>query len=85
MQKPQHMDASLSTLALSLGTQAVIALGLVENPLTKKIEKDLEVARFNIDMLRCLRDKTKGNLNEAEDKLINGIIHDLQLKFVEHS
>lgn len=83
MEKPRQMEASLSTLAVSLGTQAIIALGLVENPLTKKIEKDREVARFNIDMLRTLREKTKGNLSEAEDKLLNGIIHDLQLKFVE--
>ncbi len=85
MDQPQKMEASLSTLALSLGTQAVIALGLVENPLTKKVEKDRDVARFNIDMLRCLRDKTKGNLSDAEDKLLNGIIHDLQLKFVENT
>ncbi|MCM2281490.1 MAG: DUF1844 domain-containing protein [Bdellovibrionaceae bacterium] len=83
MENPRQMEASFSTLAISLGTQAIIALGLVENPITKKTETDRNVARFNIDMLRTLRDKTKGNLNDAEEKLLNGIIHDLQLKFVE--
>lgn len=81
--QPGQIDASFSTLALSLGTQAIIAMGITENPMTKKIEKDREVARFNIDMLRTLRDKTKGNLTSDEDKLLSGMIHDLQLKFVQ--
>ena len=82
-QNQQQIEASFSTLALSLGTQAVIALGLAENPMTGKFEKDRDAARFNIDLLRMLRDKTKGNLNDGEEKLVNGIIHDLQMKFVQ--
>ena len=82
-QGPGQIEASFSTLALSLGTQAAMAMGIVANPMTGKTEKDLEGARFNIDMLRTLRDKTKGNLTSEEDKLLNSMIHDLQLKFVQ--
>ena len=77
------VEASFSTLALSLGTQSAMAMGIVENPMSGKVEKDRETARFNIDMLRTLRDKTKGNLTPDEDKLLNSMIHDLQLKFVQ--
>jgi hypothetical protein len=78
------IEASFTTLAVSLGTQAIVALGLAENPITGKIEKDREVARFNIDLLRMLREKTKGNLIPAEDKLLTDMLHDLQLKFVQN-
>ncbi len=82
-QSPGQIEASFSTLTLSLGTQAAMALGIVANPMTGKTEKDRETARFNIDMLRTLRDKTKGNLTSEEDKLLNSMIHDLQIKFVQ--
>jgi hypothetical protein len=82
-QSPGQIEASFSTLTLSLGTQAAMAMGVVANPMTGKIDNDRDTARFNIDMLRTLRDKTKGNLTPEEDKLLNSMIHDLQLKFVQ--
>lgn len=77
------MDASFSTLVISLGSSAVMAMGLAPNPQTEKVEKDLKMAQFNIDLLVVLRDKTKGNLNADETRLVDHVIHDLQLKFVE--
>lgn len=79
------VEASFSTLALSLGTQAVIAMGFMENPMTGKKELDRDVARFNIDLLRMLREKTKNNLSESEQKLLNDMVADLQMKFVQKS
>lgn len=79
-QKP--LEASFSTLVLSIGSSAAMALGLAPNPMSGKTEKDLALARFNIDLLIMLRDKTKGNLNEEEQRFINSIISDLQLKYV---
>ncbi len=76
------IEATFSTLTLSLGTQAVIAMGFVENPASGKVETQLDEARFNIDMLRMLRDKTQGNLIDSEQKLLNDILADLQMKFV---
>lgn len=76
------LPVSFSTLVLSLASSAVIAMGLDRNPQTGQIEKDLELARFNIDMLALLKDKTKGNLSAEEQQFINGVVSDLQMKFV---
>jgi hypothetical protein len=74
---------SFSTLILSLASSAVMALGLEKNPQTEKIEKDLDVARFNIDMLKLLQEKTKNNLSKEEEQFLNSVVSDLQMKFVE--
>jgi hypothetical protein len=60
-----------------------MALGLEKNPQTNKIDKDLDVARFNIDMLKLLQEKTKNNLSKEEEQFLNSVVSDLQMKFVE--
>ncbi len=77
------MEASLSTLILSIGSSAAIALGIENNPQTGKMEQNIPVAQFNIDLLIQLHEKTKGNLTEDEKQLLEKIIADLQLKFIE--
>lgn len=78
----QSLPVTFSTLVLSLASSAVLALGLEKNPQTGQIEKDLELARFNIDMLALLKDKTKGNLSADEQQFLDSVVGDLQLKFV---
>ena len=77
------LEASFSTLALSIGSSAAMAMGLAADPSTGKVEKDRGMARFNIDLLRMLRDKTSGNLEVDEKKFLEAMIADLQLKFVQ--
>lgn len=79
----QKIEANLSTLALSLGSGAAMAMGLAPNPTNGKIEKNLEVAKFNIDMLVVLKEKTKSNLTKEEEDLLHRMISDLQMKFVQ--
>lgn len=79
------LEANFSTLTLSIGSSAAMALGLVPNPVSGKTEKDVNVARFNIDLLRMLRDKTKNNLNSDEQTFLDSVIADLQMKFVQTS
>jgi hypothetical protein len=83
MQK--EIEASLSTLVLSIGSSAAIALGLAPEPTSGKEKKDLHVAKFNIDLLMVLQDKTKNNLTADETQFLSRIISDLQMKFVEES
>lgn len=78
----QQMPVTFSTLILSLGSSAVLAMGLEKNPHTGEIEKDLDVASFNIDMLKLMKDKTKGNLTPEESQFLEQVINDLQMKFV---
>jgi hypothetical protein len=81
----QPLEATFSTLAMSIASSAIMSLGLVPNPATNKVEKNIDMARFNIDLLKLLKDKTKGNLETEESQFLDSIIGDLQLKFVEAS
>lgn len=78
----ESLPIRFSTLVLSLASSAVLAMGLEKNPHTDEYEKDLNLARFNIDMLEMLKDKTKGNLTGDEKQFIENVISDLQIKFV---
>lgn len=81
-QEASPFPVSFSTLVLSLASSAVLAMGLEKNPATGKIEKDLNLARFNIDMLDMLKRKTKNNLTQDEQQFIDNVISDLQIKFI---
>lgn len=83
MSNQKALEANFSTLTLSIGSSAAMALGLVPNSVSGKAEKDVEVARFNIDLLRMLREKTNNNLNADEKTFLDSVIADLQLKFVQ--
>ena len=80
--KLKGLEANFSTLVLSIGSSAAMALGLAPNPDGGKQEKDLDLARFNIDLLVMLKDKTKGNLSNDEQRFVDSIVADLQMKFV---
>ncbi len=58
-------------------------LGKVANPMTGKIEKDLTHAQMSIDMLRMLKDKTKGNLQPEEEKILSNAVCDLELNYAD--
>lgn len=79
----QKLEANLSTLILSIGSSAAMAMGLAPHPQSGKIEKNLEIAKFNIDLLLILQDKTKKNLSNDEEAFLKNVISDLQLKFVQ--
>ncbi len=74
-------ELDFSTFILSLSSSVLINLGLLENPVTQKSEKDLAVAKQTIDLIVLLRDKTNGNLTESESKLIEDLLTELQLQY----
>ena len=61
-----------------LSFQAMISLGLLENPLTRTRRVDLDSARMLIEDLKMLRDKTRGNLDEEEDAQLEKSVRDLE-------
>jgi len=75
--------ASFALLVQSLVSQALVALGDAENPLTGQRQADWELARFHIDMLGILEEKTKGNLTRQEENLLRGWLFDLRLRYVQ--
>lgn len=79
--------AELSGLVSMLATQAFFALGLVRTQEEQEQEKepDLEMAKFNIDLLGMLEEKTKGNLTDQEAKLLKETLSQLRMAFVQLS
>lgn len=67
---------------LSLGTATLVALGEIENPMTKKKSTDVGAARQHIDILELLAQKTTGNLNAGEKKLLDDILYETRMKYV---
>ena len=77
------MPVDFSTHVLSLASTALIALGKMPAPDGQPHPIDLETARHLIDVLGMLQDKTKGNLDETEGKLIASLVYDLRVAFVD--
>ena len=67
----------------SLAYQAMVFLGEIPNPMTNMPETNVEQAKFIIDTLLMLREKTKGNLTKKENDILNTSIYQLQMKYVE--
>lgn len=71
------------TFILSLGSSALLHLGELEHPEAGGPKQDLSLAKHTIDILAMLQDKTKGNLTAPEEKLIESLLFDLRLRYVE--
>ena len=77
-------EIDFSTFVLSLSTTALCQLGLVPDPTSGRLlEPDPVIARQTIDTLEMLRTKTRGNLDEDERRLLDTLLYELRLKFVE--
>ncbi len=66
----------------TLGLQAAIFLGEMANPVTNKKEEDLTQAKFIIDTLAMLKEKTKGNLSPEEEKLLDNLLYELRTQYI---
>ena len=74
---------SFSTFILGLSTQALLHLGDIESPVSGQVERDLGAARHVIDILGILQAKTTNNLEQAEDRLLEAVLYDLRMRYVE--
>ena len=74
-----------STFVFSLGTSAMYHFGDFPDPVTKKAERNLEAAKQTIDILGILKDKTKGNLTEDEDRLLDSLLYELRMRYVRET
>lgn len=72
-------------LVQSFQMQSYMQLGKLKNPVSDKIERDLDAAQVSIDILDMLKEKTKNNLDDNESKILEQIISDLKLNYVEES
>ena len=77
---PPKADFGLFVSSLML--QAMIFLGEVDNPATKTKEEDLPHARYLIDTIQMIWEKTKGNVTKEEDKMLEEILYDLRTRYI---
>jgi len=81
--KEAYHEPTFTIFLSSLSMQAMIAMGKLENPMTGKAEANLEQARFLIDTLGIIKEKTKGNLVAEEETLLNEALFNLRMMYVE--
>jgi len=62
---------------------ALQQMGKMKNPVTDKIERNMEQAQLSIDLIDMLKEKTKGNRSSDEEKFLSGVLQDLKLNYVD--
>ena len=75
-------QGSLAALISMLATQSLFALGFLQIKGEEQREPDLDLARYNIELLGALEEKTKGNLTAEEQQLLKNTLSDLRMGFV---
>jgi hypothetical protein len=83
-EQPPGADAKIDfpSYVLSYYTQGLVLLGEVPNPYTQKKEEDLQAARHTVDILSLLKEKTKGNLSQDENQLLESVLYELRMKYM---
>jgi len=77
-------EVDFSTLVLPLAATAMVQLGMVPDPETgETVQPNLPIAQHTIDTLVLLQVKTAGNLDDEEQKLLESMIYELRMRFVE--
>ena len=63
----------------------MVHLGKITNPVSGKVERDLETARLLIDLIAAMETKTKGNLSAEDERFLSGVLTNLRLNFVQEA
>ena len=72
-----------SSFVISLAAAAMVHLGKHPDPVTGELTPNRALARSNIDIMIMLEEKTKGNLDEHEEKLVSTVLHDLRNQYLK--
>ena len=78
-------EITFSSFLISLGSSAFIHLGDIPDPATGEIKKDVPLAKQTIDLLGLLREKTRNNLLEEEEKLFEHLLYDLRMRYIKET
>jgi hypothetical protein len=76
-------EADFSHFISSLAMQVMMFLGQIENPMVGKRILDLGAAKYNIDILGILAEKTKGNLTKEEEQAMTSLLSELRMRYVQ--
>jgi Domain of unknown function (DUF1844) len=80
---PDELDGNFANLILYIGQNAALAFGDIADPSGQRAEANLEAAAMFIEMLGMLQEKTRGNLTAAESKVLDSLLYDLRMRYVQ--
>ena len=78
-------EADFNFFITTLALQASISLGVMANPATNQKEENTAQAKFIIDTLGMLKEKTKGNLTKEEETLLENVVYELRMQYLSKS
>jgi hypothetical protein len=81
--KSKEQEKLYSYLISTFHSSALIALGIMKNPMSKEISQNFEQASYYIKLLEMLEQKTKGNVTEYEKMILLNTLSDLKMKLIE--
>ncbi len=81
--QPPPREATLLQFLYGMHLQALMHLGHVPNPIEGEPKTDLANARYSIDLLGVLQEKTRGNLTEEEEAYLRSSLYELRMAYVE--
>jgi hypothetical protein len=81
----KELKIDFSTFMMSLASSAYCSMGLIPNPISNKVEKNLNVAKQQIDLIEMMKEKTKGNLDKQEEQVLESVLYQLHLSYVKAS
>ena len=76
-------EVNFNSLIFSLSPSALLHIGDIADPQSGEKKKDLPMAKYSIDIIAMLKEKTKGNLTDEEQKFLDNILADLRLRYVK--
>jgi hypothetical protein len=82
-ERPPLPEVNFNSLVFSLSSSAFYNLGEIADPQTGQRQKDLPLAKHSIDILAMLSEKTKGNLDDEEEKFLDNILAELRIRYVK--
>jgi hypothetical protein len=78
-------EINFSAFIISLSSSAFINLGDIPDPSTGKTVKNLPLAKQTIDLMGLLREKTRNNLAEDEEKLFDHLLYELRMRYIKEA
>jgi hypothetical protein len=82
-ESPSRQAALFLQLVLGLQQSGMMSLGKLMNPISRKIERHLDVAKDTIDTLAALEARTRGNLESDEQRVLQQVLTDLRMNYVD--
>jgi hypothetical protein len=76
-------EIDLGTFVMSLASSALVHLGEIQHPDGDEHGRNLPLAKQTIDILGMLREKTRGNTTQEETELLDNLLYDLRMKYLE--